>query len=165
MVEIKPAPIDFAIIFEGRCQIGWSNNLQPNVKTLVESPYNHLVVNVDEENLSQIIQRLCASAAFHTHTGSIHAKYEYRRGELIIAIDDTSNGLDKEMQAHVFDRFVNTNADSYYGTGLGMPIVKELVEQMGGVIDLTSEPGKGTTIWITIPCELIEMDKKREIPA
>ena len=165
MVEIKPAPIDFAIIFEGRCQIGWSNNLQPNVKTLVESPYNHLVVNADEENLSQIIQRLCASAAFHTHTGSIHAKYEYRRGQLIIVIDDTSNGLDKEMQPHVFDRFVNTNADSYYGTGLGMPIVKELVEQMGGLIDLTSEPGKGTTIWITIPCELIEMDKKREIPA
>ena len=165
MVEFKPAPIDFAIIFEGLCQIGWSNNLQPNVKTLVESPYNHLVVNADEENLSQIIQRLCASAAFHTHTGSIHAKYEYRRGQLIIVIDDTSNGLDKEMQPHVFDRFVNTNADSYYGTGLGMPIVKELVEQMGGLIDLTSEPGKGTTIWITIPCELIEMDKKREIPA
>lgn len=163
MQEFKPAPIDFAIMFEGRCQIGWSNDLKPDVKTIVENPYNHLVIDIDEESLSQVIQRLCASAAFHTKTGFIRAKYEYRRGELNITIEDTGGGLDKDSLAHVFDRFVNSDNVEHYGTGLGMPIVKELVEQMGGFIDITSEVGKGTSAWITIPCELREMDKKIEI--
>ena len=113
MHEFKPQPTDFAMVFEARCQIGWSNNLKPDVKTVVENPYERLMVEIDEEMLSQVIQRLCASAAYHTTTGLVRAKYEYRRGELDIAIEDTGGGLDEETLAHVFDRFVNSEKTSH----------------------------------------------------
>jgi signal transduction histidine kinase len=95
----------------------------------------------------------------------VRAKYEYRRGALNITIEDTGAGIDSETLEHVFDRFVTNYEGEHCGTGLGLPIVKELVEQMGGVLDMSSELGKGTTAWVTIPCKLIEFDKKKEILA
>ena len=48
------------------------------------------------------------------------------------------------------------------GTGLDLPIVQALVEQMGGSVELQSEVGKGTTAWVVIPCE-VQTIEKREI--
>ena len=48
---------------------------------------------------------------------------------------------------------------------MDLPIVKEIVEQMGGVIDMVSEPDKGTSVWVSFPCKLIEMNLKKEIIA
>jgi signal transduction histidine kinase len=162
MVEFKRDDVDFAIMFEGFCQLGWAGNLKPGVTTLVENPYNSLVVSIDTENLGQVLQKVCAHAAYCTTEGFIRAKYEYRRGELNITIEDTGKGMDGEALKNIFGRFVTKKENGREGTGLAMPIVKELVEQMGGIIDVSSEEGKGTTTWITIPCEQKVMDKKRD---
>ena len=50
-----------------------------------------------------------------------------------------------------------------YGTGLDLPIVQALVNLMGGSIEMQSEKGKGTTAWVTIPCESKSMEKRRDI--
>ena len=163
MIEYTKADTDFALVFESHCQMGWSS-ISPNVKTIVENPYNHLVVNIDQANLGQVIQKLCANAAYYTHDGYVRAKYEYRRGVLTIVIEDTGEGIDEETLSKVFERFVHNQKDEQCGTGLGLPIVQALVEQMGGTIDIQSELGKGTTAWVSIPCEHGKMDKKREIP-
>ena len=161
MVEFTNKPTDFATLFDGTCQMGWSKDLRPDVKPVIENPYESLVLEIDEENLSQVIQRLCANAAFHAKTGLVRAKYQYRRGMLDITIEDTGDGIDKEALKHVFDRFSTADDNiERYGTGLGMPIVKELVEQMNGVIEITSEKGKGTTVWVSIPCKMTEMVQK-----
>ena len=60
----------------------------------------------------------------------------------------------------VYERFSTGNKN---GTGLGLPISKELAEQMGGHIDINSQPGRGTTVWIIIPCEMTVMERKREV--
>jgi signal transduction histidine kinase len=64
---------------------------------------------------------------------------------------------------HVFDRFARNDMGRLSSTGLDMPIVKELVEQMGGQIELQSELGKGTTCYVMIPCEMISREKKTEM--
>lgn len=163
MVEIKRQPCDFAPIFDANCQIGWATIRRPGVKTIVENPYDHIVVDIDEQNVGKIIQMLCTFAAFNTHEGIIRTKYEYRRGALNITVEDTGTGIDSESLPKAFDRFANNSEGEHCGSGLGLPIVKELVEQMGGIIDLTSELEKGTTVWVSIPCDMTTFDKKKEI--
>lgn len=162
MVEINCKETDFAILFDGFCYMGWST-LSPGVTVSVENPYEHLMVNIDEQNLSTVISKLCSNASNYTTEGSIRAKYEYRHGELSIAIEDTGRGLKKEVLPHVFDRFNRDESSEQGGTGLDLPIVKELVEQMGGSIELQSEEGKGSSVYIIIPCEMSSMVKKAEM--
>ena len=111
----------------------------------------------------QAIQKICTCSANYTNEGMVRAKYEYHHGELNIIIEDTGKGVRKEVLSHVFDRFVKDDQNKITGTGLDMPIVKELVEQMGGQIELLSEQGKGTTCYLMIPCEMISREKKTEI--
>lgn len=162
MVEFNYKDTDFATLFDGFCYMGWSN-LNPDVKVTVENPYNHLIVTIDDQNLGTIIQKLCLNAARHTYEGTIRAKYEYRRGELAITIEDTGDGLSEEMQKHIFDRFAKNELSNRYVTGLDMPIIKELTEQMGGSIEIQSEQGKGSTAYISIPCKMSSLEKKSEI--
>ena len=162
MVEFPKAPSDFATLFDGWCYMGWSA-LGPNVKTFIDNPYTHLVLNIDEQHLGQVIQKICACSASYTSEGSVRAKYEYHHGELNIVLEDTGKGVRKEVMPHVFDRFVKDDQNKISGTGLDMPIVKELVEQMGGQIEIQSEQGKGTTCYVMIPCEMISREKKTEI--
>lgn len=72
-------------------------------------------------------------------------------------ISDTGVGMSREFLKHIFEPFAQeqqTARSEYQGTGLGMSIVKGLVEQMGGTIEVSSEEGKGSTFVITIPFEI-----------
>ena len=162
MIEYAKNDIDFALIFDSHCQMGWSG-VSPTVKTIVENPYEHLVVNIDQEHLGKVIEKLCTNAVHYTTDGFIRAKYEYRHGELTISIEDTGTGIDEQTLPHVFDRFVRNKDEELYGTGLDLPIVQAIVEQMGGSIEAQSEIGKGSTFWVTIPCMAKTIEKKREI--
>ena len=162
MIEYKKEEVDFAMIFESWCQMGWTN-VAPEVKTHVENPFERLVVDIDMEHVSKVIQKLCAVAANFTQRGSIRVKYEYRHGYLSIVIEDTGRGIDEATLPHVFERFVRDQEDGLCGTGLDLPIAKALVEQMGGTIDLQSESGKGTTVWVILPCEASVIERRREL--
>ena len=81
----------------------------------------------------------------------------------MISIEDTGQGLSAEALSKFFDRFVRYENVDRSGTGLDMPIVKELVEQMNGTIEVQSELGKGTSFYISIPCEMASFEKKTEI--
>ncbi len=160
MIEYNYLETDFALQFEGWCYMGWSN-LSPCVKTVIENPYNKLLVKIDPQNLAMVIQKLCIYSGLTTTEGTVRAKYEYRRGELMITIEDTGEGMDAENLEKAFDRFVHEEGKKSKGTGLDLPIVKELVEQMNGTIELQSEQGKGSTFFVSIPCEMINFEKKR----
>ena len=85
-------------------------------------------------------------------------------------ISDTGIGMSKEFLEHIFDPFAQEKTDArsvYRGTGLGMTIVKGLVEQMNGSIEIASEVGVGSTFIVTIPFEIApapeEMPVKEQI--
>lgn len=162
MVEFNYKDSDFALLFDGLCYLGWST-VDPKVKVSVDNPYNHLMINIDEKNLGIVIQKLCSHAAQHTAEGTIRAKYDYRHGELSISIEDTGYGLTEEQQKHIFERFARNDLVNRHATGLDMPIIKEIIEQMGGTLEIQSEPNKGNTVYIIIPCEMSSMEKKAEI--
>ena len=157
MITLSPQPVDFASIFAGRCSSVWDNHKQPGVEYIVQSPYNQLVVEIDEPNVSMIINKIITNAIQHTKSGSVLARYEYIADRLLVSVEDTGSGIKKENLENIFGRFV-TGANN--GAGLGLSICHELVHYMGGTIELTSTEGKGTTVWFSIPCKMVEMERK-----
>lgn len=157
MITLSPQPVDFASIFAGRCSSVWDNHKQPGVEYIVQSPYNRLVVEIDEPNVSMIINKIITNAIQHTKSGSVLARYEYIADRLLVSVEDTGCGIKKENLENIFGRFV-TGANN--GAGLGLSICHELVHYMGGTIELTSTEGKGTTVWFSIPCKMVEMERK-----
>jgi signal transduction histidine kinase len=162
MIERHPSDNDFPVLFDSYCRIGMGQ-LKPGVMPVIESPYEHMLVTMDEEWIGQVIQRLCNNAAHNTTEGFVRAKYEYRQGVLTISIDDSGQGVDAQTLPHIFDRFVTDSQGNHFGSGLDLPIVKELVEQMGGSVECQSERGKGTSIWVSIPCEATSIEKKKDM--
>ena len=162
MVEFKHEDYDFAELFHSYCQMGWVS-VRPEVRTSVEGPYEHLIINGDGEHLGKAIQMLCANAARFTQKGTIRAKYEYRREELVVIIEDTGDGIDPETLPKVFERFVRDKDERLCGTGLDLPIIEALIKKMGGSIELNSELGKGTTAWLFLPCHAKMIEKKSNI--
>lgn len=162
MIEYKKEETDFAMLFESWCHMGLVN-VSPEVKVVVENPFERLLVNIDTEHVGKVIEKLCATAVSYTEKGSIHAKCEYRKGQLSVIIEDTGRGIDEKTLPHVFERFVRDTDQTLCGTGLDLPIVQALVQQMGGSVELQSEAGKGTTVWVVIPCEASAIERRREL--
>ena len=161
MVEYHKDFIDFAQVFASHCQLGWSC-ADPQVKTIIDNPYDSLVINIDEEHLGKVIEKLCWMSTLTLKHGYAKARFEYRRGELLITIEDTGEGIPEEGMAHIFDRFVHDYDDQLLGTGLDLPIVQALVRQMGGSIEMDSKLHQGTTAWVSIPCEAQSVERRRE---
>ena len=156
MITMSPQPIDFASIFEGRCASVWDNHKQPDVVYTVQNPYKRLVIEIDEPHVSMIINKILTNAIQHTTSGNVLARYEYIADRLLISVEDTGCGISKENLDNIFGRFV-TGANN--SAGLGLSICHELVEYMGGKIEITSTVGKGTTVWFSIPCNMLEMER------
>ena len=156
MITITPKPLDFAAICVSRCEAVWNNLKQPGVEYIVRNPYKRMIVEVDDSHLSMVIDKIITNAVQHTTKGMVEVRYDYMGDQLMISVEDTGSGIPKETVEHIFERFVtSTNT----GAGLGLSICHELIEYMGGKIQLKSEEGKGTTVWITLPCKLIEMER------
>ena len=74
-----------------------------------------------------------------------------------LTVEDTGIGMSEEFIKNIYDPFVQADhsaRSTYKGTGLGMAIVKKLIDRMGGTIDIESEPGVGTTMRVRIPFKL-----------
>ena len=156
MITINQRAVDFASIFEARCEAAWASYKQPDVEYAVRNPYQKLVLEIDEPNVSMIIDKIVTNAAQHTRKGSIMVRYDYIGDHLVVSVEDTGDGIPEESIEHIFERFV-TGANT--GVGLGLSICHELIEYMGGKIQLKSKTGKGTTVWFTLPCKVLEMER------
>jgi signal transduction histidine kinase len=161
MEEYKREAVDFASAFEGYCRNGLST-IKPGVQPVIVQPYNKLLVDIDSNHVSMIIQRLCNLSSLMTTHGSITVSYEYHRGELTIRWEDTGSGFTAEMAPHIFDHFARREDGGLIGSGLDLPIVQLLAKQMGGSIEIQSDYGKGTSVWVSIPCTASVIERKRE---
>ena len=160
MEEYKKETVDFAQLFEGQCRTGLTT-IAPDVQPIIIQPYKSLVVDIDFNHLSMIMNRLCKLACLSTQHGSITVNYEYHNGELTFHIDDTGMGFTEEEMPHLFEHFAKKVKGKMFGSGLDLPIVQLLAQQMGGTIDLQSDYQRGTSIWVSIPCKASVIEKKR----
>jgi len=121
-------------------------------------------VTGDDFRLRQVLINLLSNAIKFTNQGSIIVSGSVLRKtddavKIQFTVADTGIGIPPEMQSQIFEEF--TQADGgisrkFGGTGLGLTIVKKLVELQGGEISLTSEPNEGTIIKVVIPYSIKE---------
>lgn len=110
-------------------------------------------LDVDPDRLGQIAQNLVENALRHTpEAGSVKVSVSGNGEGALISVADTGVGINPEDLPQVFDRYFVGRRRSVHneGTGLGLSIVKGLVDRMGGTVDATSTPGKGTTITVRL---------------
>ena len=160
MIEINKKPTDFATLFDNYCNNAWDRYKKEGVKYAIENPYESLVIDIDAANLGRVIEQVVTNAAQHTHNGTVRVRYDYIGRRLMISVEDTGDGINPELQKRIFERFVTGGQTT---SGLGLPISQELVKQMGGNLEINSEMGMGTTVWITLPCQAHTTKRKKFI--
>ena len=123
-------------------------------------------VSGDSDRLIQVVINLISNAVKFTDAGSITCSAGMRDGEIVVSIADSGIGIKAEDQAKVFEKFKqvgDTLTDKPKGTGLGLPISKEIVEFHGGRIWVESEAGKGSVFSFSLPVVGGETTQPRSI--
>jgi PAS domain S-box-containing protein len=117
-------------------------DLEPGLGTLV----------ADRDRLLQVLENLVSNAVkFTLPHGRVTVGAARRGGEVLVWVADTGLGIDSRDLPHLFDRFWQARKADRRGVGLGLPIVKGLVEAHGGRIWVESQLGLGTTFYFTLP--------------
>jgi len=122
----------------------------------------------DATKLTQILTNLIGNALKFTHQGYINYGYKLKNSQLEFYVEDSGIGIPLDMQEKVFDRFrqIETTATrNFGGSGLGLSISKAYVEILGGKMWLTSEMGKGSVFYFTIPYKKTNPKKLPDIPS
>src|SRR5581483_75405 len=109
----------------------------------------------DRDRLIQVVINLISNAVKFTPAGTVTVTAKSAAaGEITISVTDSGIGIAPSDHQKVFEKFKqvgDTLTDKPRGTGLGLPICKEIVEHHGGRIWVDSEPGKGSTFSFTLP--------------
>ena len=163
-VEIVPMKTDFSKYFDHLCQQLKERMREPAIEFLTDNPYPTYVTVLDEMRIRQVYTNFVTNAVKYTHQGHIKVGYrkEWREenGEslegLYLYCEDTGDGVPKEMQDKLFERFFKLN-DYIQGTGLGLSICKAIAKASHGQIGMHSEgQDQGSTFWMWIPCQEIK---------
>lgn len=115
----------------------------------------------DRTRVAQIVLNLLSNAVKFTDRGKVTLSAEVsgkgtEHAELALRVTDTGVGMNADTLAKIFHGFADIAPgvrEQYGGTGLGLAICAKLVQGMGGVIDVQSKPGVGTSIVCALPCE------------
>lgn len=124
---------------------------QPGVEMIFRRHLQQpIILYTDAKRVTQVISNLLSNALKFTSQGTITLSYEQREEEVYIEVADTGRGIPQEYQDLIFQRFVKVD-DFMQGTGLGLPICKTIIETLHGKMGVSSELGKGSVFWFTLP--------------
>ncbi len=133
-------------------------------QTLEYCPSNRLPqFTGNPDRIEQVITNIITNAVKYTQQGgyvSVSSMYVYE--SIVIKVKDNGIGIPKENLEHIFERFYRVDkarSRDQGGTGLGLAIAKEIVEAHSGDISITSTPGKGSEVIITLPVTKKQKDK------
>jgi hypothetical protein len=122
---------------------------QARVQVVVSAGPDSGLIRADEKRLGQVLDHLVANAVRASPTdGTVTLAARRALGEVQIQVTDSGRGIPFAVQAHIFDRFVSRDRG---GPGLGLALVKAIIELHGGWVALESEPGRGAVFTCHLP--------------
>ena len=139
---------------------------QKGIKLIKKIDNNIPDVIGDPDKLIQVVINLFSNAVKFTEHGNVTCEVSQKDNEVIVSVSDTGIGIAPEDYGAVFEQFKQVGGDTLTdkpkGTGLGLPICKEIVEHHGGRIWVESKIGKGSTFSFAIP--FVPSDNKKQKP-
>ena len=121
----------------------------------IDIPEQPVRVRLDMDSYMRIINNLIQNVIAHSHAGKIKIALSKQENHMELLLADNGVGIEKEDLKHIFERLYKCDKGrSEKGSGLGLSIVHQLVEKMGGNITVESVPGKGTEFMLLFPLEI-----------
>jgi PAS domain S-box-containing protein len=152
-IEYRPKHIVLSVALRSVLE---ESRQQAETKKL-DFSYNFLgddLVYCDERYLKTILRQLLSNAVKFTDKGSIAFEFHVNEDSFVMSVIDTGIGISDHHYNYLFEPFVQASdgiGRGFEGSGLGLPIVKRLVEKLNGVIHIDSNSKNGTTFTISIP--------------
>jgi two-component system phosphate regulon sensor histidine kinase PhoR len=160
--------LDVSKIKAGRLEYATSNlNINDLVNQCVENaehiyPSNTFIKNIDEpyfvngntERLEQVLMNLINNAVKYSQNEKTVTIATSQQGSMVrVAVTDNGIGLSQDQRARIFERFyrVEDKKNMTSGLGMGLYISQEIINNHNGIIDVVSEPGKGSTFYFELP--------------
>jgi PAS domain S-box-containing protein len=154
LITLERSRQDLAALAE-RAVAAW-RGLSDRHRFILEFPQAPVDLCLDPGKINQVLDKLLSNAVkFSPNGGAIRVSGERTNGEFRITIEDEGIGMRPEEVARVFDKFYRADASdtALGGLGLGMRIVRNIVEAHGGRIWVESEEGRGTRVHFTLPLQ------------
>ena len=126
------------------------DRVQEGVILILDNQDEDLIIEEDRNRIAQVITNFLTNAGKFTLSGEIRFGFKVNNQCIRFYVKDTGIGIAPDKVGHIFDRFVKLNSFAQ-GTGLGLAICRMIIEKIGGEIGATSEIGKGSTFYFTIP--------------
>jgi len=149
-IALKKEEISFdGIIHDVTDRMQQTVELKGSTLTM-DVPEDLPVIRGDRDRLTRAFANILINAIKFTSEGRISVAAQVRDGELLTSVSDTGIGIPENAIDKIFDRFYKVDTASS-GTGLGLPMAKEIIEMHGGRIWAESKEGRGSTFSFTIP--------------
>ncbi len=121
-------------------------------RAAVTGPDEPLMLRGDREALVQAFENIIENSLKYSEADrNITATIGARNGRIAVEFADRGPGIPAEEVGHVFERFFRGRAAKAAGAGLGLSIVRRIIEDHGGTVELASDPGRGTRVTISLP--------------
>ncbi len=133
--------------------IDWIPVFEDNqIEYAIEIPEQPFMVNLDKDGFMRILNNLIQNTVSHSQADKIIIKLSQQGKNIKLSISDNGIGIEKKDLKHIFERLYKCDKGrSQKGSGLGLSIVHQLVEKMGGKISVESIPGSGASFTLCFP--------------
>lgn len=129
---------------------------RPEVELVVEEPTAPAVLRTDEVLLGQVLRNLLHNGLKFTERGEVRLRARQHDDRWNFEVSDTGPGIAADLRERIFEEFYQVpGATRVGGTGLGLPYARRLVTLLGGTLELTSEPGRGSTFTVSLPTDRV----------
>ena len=128
----------------------YASDMKPEVRFLIDIPDGDIQAPTDANRVKQVLNNLISNAIKYTDKGSIILKVEKSDEYLTFSVADTGRGISEDDLGTIFNRFEKLDRFTQ-GTGLGLPISKFIVDNLGGAFTVTSKVGEGSVFSFNIP--------------
>ncbi len=155
-MEIKKEQIDIRELLQEVAGFQSTETMHRNIAVNFDFQEDIPMIESDRGQLQQVFLNIVTNAiAAVANDGRIDISAARRNeNNIVVAFTDDGKGISEENLRHIFEPFFSTKGE--FGTGLGLSITRDIVEKLGGEIDVQSEAGKGSRFLITLPVKKSE---------